>query len=75
MPFAGCVSGSTCTTAGRPPWLPDAIGSGGAVTGAARLTTSEGTFTAARTAAANASPTTTIARILLSFSPLSADPL
>jgi hypothetical protein len=55
--------------------LGGAIASGGAVTGALRLTTSEGRFTAARTAAPNVSATTMIARILLSFSPVSADPL
>jgi hypothetical protein len=49
------------------------MASGGAVTGALRLTTSEGRFTAARTAAPNVSATTTITRILLSFSPVSAD--
>jgi hypothetical protein len=60
---------------GLPVAVPEAIATGGAVTGLDRLTTRDGSFTAAKTAALNASPTTTIARILLSFSPLSADSL
>ncbi len=72
---AGCAIGAAWTTVGPPALLPGAIASGGAVTGALRLTTSEGRFTAARTAAPNVSATTTITRILLSFSPVSADPL
>jgi hypothetical protein len=54
---------------------PESIASGGAAAGVLCATTSEGRFTAARTAAPNASAITTIARILLSFSPVSADPL
>jgi hypothetical protein len=55
--------------------LPESIASGGSVTGTLRLTTSAGRFTAAKTAAPNASATTITTRILLSFSPVFADSL
>jgi hypothetical protein len=55
--------------------VPESMVSGDSATGALRLTTSEGRFTAAKTAAPNASATTMTTRILLSFSPVSADSL
>jgi hypothetical protein len=71
----GGASGTACTTVDPGVLRSSPLASEGAVTGSLWLTTSEGRFTAARTAAVNASPTTMIARILLSFSPVFADSL